>query len=105
MISDINLNTVSGKKYIENIFIVYRLKSYFMSSLWLRNGLFGNDYGGFDKFIALRPNSDLVVSGDKNGFNVIGSNPVSCKYPIAAFKTKANVGELNKWICLYNTNW
>ena len=70
----------------------------------MRNGLFGNDNGGFDKFIAFAPNSDLVVSGDKNSFNLIGTNHISGKYPIAAFKTKANAGELNKWICL-SVHW
>ena len=104
MVSDINLNPASGSKDIVNIFIVYRLKSFFANNYWVRNGLFGHDNGGYDKFISFSPNSELIVSGDKNNFNVIGSNPVTLKYPIAAYKTKANAGEINKWICL-SVHW
>ena len=88
MISNINLNAISGKKDIINVFIVYKLKSFSSSNLWLRNGLFGNNNGGFDKSIAFGPNGGLVVSGDKNNFNVIGRNHVAHEYP--------TTGELNK---------
>ena len=64
------------KKDIINVFIVYRLKSYFASNLWRRNG-------------------ELITSGDTNGFNVIGTNQILGKYPIGVYKTKANAGELN----------
>lgn len=93
MTSDINLNAVRGKKDITNVFIVYRFNSYFSSSGWGRNGLFGNSNGGFNKFIALDPNDDLITSSNTNGHNVIRTNDVLRKYPIAAYKTKANGGE------------
>ena len=35
------------KKDIVNVFIVYRLRSFFVNNYWIRNGLFGNDNGGF----------------------------------------------------------
>ena len=54
-----------------------------------------NDNGGYDK---------SIVSGDKNNFNVIGSNPVTLKYPIAAYKMNANAEEINQLICL-SVHW
>ena len=59
MISDNNLNLVSGEKDIANIFIVYRIKAYDANTYWTRNGLFGHDDGGFDKFVSFSPNGDL----------------------------------------------
>ena len=82
---------VSGTKDTVNIFIVYRLKSFFANNYWVRNNLFGHDKGGYGK---------LIMSGDKYNFNIIGSNPVKLKYPIAAYKKKTNAGEINKWRCL-----
>ena len=100
MVSDINLNAVSGEKDIVNIFIVYRIKAYDANTYWVRNGLFGHDDRGFDKFVGFSPNGDLVVSGTTNNYIIIGSNPIQTKQPIAPYKTKANAGETNKWICL-----
>ena len=76
----------------------------FVNNYWIRNGLFGNNNGGFDKFIAFAPNGELVTSDDKHDYNVIGSRHVNGKYPLANFKTKANAGELNKLICL-SVHW
>ena len=100
MISDIKLNAVSGEKDIRNIFIVYRIKAYDANSYWVRNGLFGQDDRGFDKFVAFSPNSDLVVSGTTNNYIIIGSNPILTKQPIAPYKNKVNAGVINKWVCL-----
>ena len=82
-------------KDIVNILIVYRLKYFFGNNYWVRNSIFRHDNGGY---------GESIVSGDKNNFNVIGSNPVTLKYPISASKTKANAGERNKWICL-SVHW
>ena len=100
MVSDINLNAVSGEDDIINIFIVYRIKAYDANNYWTRNGLFGHDNHGYDNFVSFSPNGDLVVSGATNNFIIIGSNPIQTKQPIAPYKTKANAGETNKWICL-----
>ena len=42
----------------------------------------------------------MVVSGTTNDIIIIGSIPIQTKQPIAPYKTKANAGEINKWICL-----
>ena len=98
LISSSNLNSSSGKKDIVNVFIVYKLNSHYGSTL--KSGLFGNDNGGWDKFLAFANSGDLIVSNDTNNFCVIGSGSYQGKFPIAAYKTKANAGTLNKWICL-----
>ena len=97
MISDVNLNTISGKKDITNIFIVYKIISYPSGSSWYKNGLLGNDNGGFDKFIAFGSNKQLVIGSDTGQFCSIGSGSLLAKYPIAPFKTTANAGEIEIW--------
>lgn len=47
LISDINLNPVSGEKDIVNIFIVYRIKAYDANDYLARNALFSHDNGSF----------------------------------------------------------
>ena len=103
MITDSNLNPVSRKKDIFNVFIVYKLKSYY-GSTWLKSGLFGNDNNGWDKLIAFANNGDLITSGDTNNFNVIGTGSYLGNNPIAAYKTKANAETLNKW-CSLSVYW
>ena len=100
MVSDINLNVVSGQKDIVNIFIVYRIKGYDTNTYQVRNGLFAHDNGSSDKFVSFSPNGDLVVSGTTNDYIIKGSNPTPNKQPIAPYKAKANAGEINKWVCL-----
>ena len=98
MLSDINLNPSSGQADIVNVFIVYRLNSNLGSHF--RNGLFGHDNGGWDKFVAFSPNGELVVSGTTNDHIVIGQKAFNGKNAIAPYQSKANASELNKWICL-----
>ena len=81
------------------VFIVYKLIS-FSGSYWTRNGFFGHDNGVFEKFVSFGPSGDLIVSGTTNRHIVIGTNNVNNVAPIAAYQTKANAGELNKWCCL-----
>ena len=100
MVSNINLNAVTAEKAIVNILIVYRINAYGTNTYWVCNGLFGHDDCGFDKFVGFSSNGDLVVSGTTNNYIIIGSNPIQTKQPIAPYKTKANAGETNKWICL-----
>ena len=56
--SNINLNPASGQADIVNVFIVYRLNSN-TGSYFVRNGLFGHDNGGFDKFVTFSPNGEF----------------------------------------------
>lgn len=99
MLSNINLNPASGVQDIVNIFIVYHLNSY-TGSYVVRNGLFGHDDVGWDKFVCFSPDKSLIVSGTTNNYIVVGSTAYSGTNPIAPYKTKANAGELNKWVCL-----
>ena len=99
MLSNINLNPGSGQDDIVNVFIVYRLNSY-TGSYAVRNGLFGHDNGGYDKFIAFSSTGHLLVSGTINQHIVIGPSSFNSKNATAPYQSKANAGELNKWICL-----
>ena len=99
MLSDINLNPGSGQDDIVNVFIVYRINSY-TGSYAVRNGLFGHDDGGYDKFVAFSPTGELLVSGTTNQHIVIGPSSFNSKNATAPYQSKANAGELNKWICL-----
>ena len=103
MISDSNINPITGKKDIIDIFVVYKLNSVPSSgSIWLRGGLFGHDNGGYDKFVCFaNPTTrELIIGGDSGDYIVIGGHNANHKSPIAAYQTKANAGVLNKWICL-----
>ena len=99
MLSNINLNPLSRKADIVNVFIVYRINSY-TGSYVVRNGLFGHDNGGWDKFVTFSPNKSMIISGTTGNYVVIGSIAYSGTNPIANYQSKANAGELNKWICL-----
>ena len=95
MVSNINLNVVSGAKDIVNVFIVYRIKAFDVNTYWTRNGSFGHD-----KFVCFGPFGDLVVSGSTNNYIAIGGNSVNNKKPKAPYKYKANAGQTKKWVCL-----
>ena len=106
MISQIDLNPGTNQQDIVNIFIVYKLKSRSSINYWVNNGLFGHDNGGFDKFVCFGENGtngeeSLMIAGI-NGLDAITIGPygISGYNPIAGYKTNANAGELNKWICL-----
>lgn len=105
MLSDINLNPKSGASDIVNIFIVYKINSFAGNPSYpFRNGLFGHDNGGWDKFICFGINGDLVIGGTTNNNIVVGSNKVNNKTPIADYKAKANAGDINKW-CSLSSHW
>ena len=93
MVSSIDLNPASGADDIVHVFILFRVKTHAGSSLHFRNGLFGHDNGGWDKFVCFKPPpSNLLISGVKTLNNLeVGA---------ADWKTKANASDLNKWCCL-----
>ena len=103
MISDINLNVSTGEEDIINIFIVYNISN-FSGTYWCRNGLFGADDSGFDAFVAFSPQGDLIVSKTTNDHIVIGQNITNGRTPISDYQSKANAGEIGKWICL-SVHW
>ena len=106
MISQIDLNPGTNQQDIVNIFIVHKLKSRSTTNYWVNNGLFGHDNTGFDKFVCFGKHGtngeeSLMIAGI-NGADVIiiGPHGISGYNPISDYKTNANAGELNKWICL-----
>ena len=89
MLSNINLNPASGGNDIVHVFILFRLKTHAGSNQNFRNGLFGHDNGGWDKFVSFNPNNNnLIISGTTNQKIEVGGSD---------WKTKANATELNKW--------
>ena len=106
MISQIDLNPGTNQQDIVNIFIVYKLNSRTTTNYWVNNGLFGHDNAGFDKFVCFGQNGtngeeNLMIAG-VDGSDVILFGPKSYYgYSVLnGYKTNANAGELNKWICL-----
>ncbi|XP_078488175.1 uncharacterized protein LOC144745914 [Ciona intestinalis] len=82
MIANLNLDD----QHDINVIIVYKITAYDASTLLLRNGLFGNDNGGFDKFISFFPNGDLMVSGSVGNYVRVSTYP-----------TGANAGAVGVW--------
>ena len=93
MLSNINLNPATGANDIVHVFILFRLKTHSGSNQYFRNGLFGHDNGGWDKFVSFNPknNNNLIISGTQNQKIEVGRND---------WQTKANATELNKWCCM-----
>ena len=98
MISNIDLNPASGAKDIVHVFILYRLHSHNGTNPDFRNGLFGHDNGGWDKFVVFDPkNSNAMrISG------VLGADTVDLTS--SDWQTKVDASVLNKWICL-SVHW
>ena len=92
MTSLIDLNPGGGNDIV-HVFILFRLKTHSGSNQYFRNGLFGHDNGGWDKFVSFNPknNNNLIISGTTNQKIEVGGND---------WQTKANATELNKWCCL-----
>ena len=64
----------------------------------LKCALFGNDNGGYDKFVCFG-NSSMVVSGVKNDYLIIGTNYFNSRGPYSNWKhNKSKDNVLNKWI-------
>ena len=97
MSSNINLNPASGADDIVHVFILFRLKSHSGPDPNFRNGLFGYDNQGWDKFLCYKPTTNnLVISGVHTVNNI--------ELTSSDWKTKADASVLNKWICL-STHW
>ena len=93
MTSAIDLNPASGANDRVHVFHVFRVHSHNGSNQHFRNGLFGHDDGGWDKFLVYKPTThNLLISGIQNAGNVLVTS--------SDWKTKADASELNKWICL-----
>ena len=98
MISNINLNPPSGGQDLVHVVILFKLK--FRGAGNFRNGLFGHDNGGWDKFVAFTPNTNnLIISGtNKDGSEYNGGFNV--QVTASDWQTKADASELNKWCCM-----
>ena len=97
MISGIDLNPASGQDDIVHVFILFRLKTYSGANAYFRNGLFGHDNQGWDKFVAYDAIlNNLIISGVHriNKITVTSSD----------WQTKADASVLNKWHCL-SVHW
>ena len=93
MFSNIDLNPASGANDIVHVFILFRLATHAGNNSHFRNGLFGHDNGGWDKFVAFNPlnSNSLIISGTTNQkIEIIWSD----------WKSKANASELTKWCCM-----
>ena len=91
MLSNINLNPSSGASVLVHVFILFRLATMAGSNQHFRNGLFGHDNGGWDKFVSFTPTGHLIISGTVGLKTTIGVND---------WQTKANASDLNKWCCM-----
>ena len=104
MLSNIDLNPPSGGQDLVHVFILFRLSTHAGSNANFRNGLFGHDNGGWDKFVSFAANTNnLIIAGTQKdgsesngGFNI----QVTSSHWLA----KANASELNKWCCL-SVHW
>ena len=96
LISDINLNLPNTEDKVTT-HIIYYLKSRNFN-YWVSGGFFGHDNGGYDKFVGVTSNGNLVVSGTTGDFIALGSGssgPVgNVKQVTATYQNKANCGEL-----------
>ena len=100
MTSLINLNP-SGASDIVHVFMLFRLVTHAGSDPNFRNGLFGHDNGGWDKFACFTANTNnLVIAGaNKDGSEAHGGFNVQVT-AANGWQSKANASELNKWCCL-----
>ena len=97
MLSDVNLNTVSGELKICNIFTVYKLLNY-NPHYWTVNRLFGHN-GSFNKVVSFLITKDLLISYRENYLRT-GPTASGRAKNVVSYKNKANAGEFNKRICL-----
>ena len=91
MLSNINLNPASGGNDIVHVFILFRMATMAGSNQHFRNGLFGHDNAGWDKFVSFNPSGQLIISGTVGQKITISGND---------WQTNANASDLNKWHCM-----
>ncbi|XP_078488177.1 uncharacterized protein LOC144745916 [Ciona intestinalis] len=82
MIANLNLDD----QHDINVFIVYKITAYDANTDWLRNSLFGNNNGGYDKYISFFPNGDMIVPGSVGQYVRVSTYP-----------TGANAGAVGVW--------
>ena len=104
MIANVHLNTVAGKRDTIHAFILFRLNTFAGTNANLRNGLFGNDNGGWDRMVIYSAQANNLVIGGavKDKSEAYGGNNVQVK--AADWKSKANATALGIWICL-SVHW
>ena len=91
MISNIDLNSISGQDDIIHVFTLYRLHSHNGTNPDFRNGLLGHDNGGWNKCVVFDPkNSNAMRISGVNGANTV--NITSSDWQI-----KADASVLNRW--------
>lgn len=86
LLGNLDLNPASGQRDLLTVFIVFRVDGFDANTHWVRNGIFGHDNYGFDKFICFLPTRALMVSGT-TGNNI----------QISTFPEKANPGAIGVW--------
>ena len=91
MLSNIDLNPATGDNDIVHVFILFRLATHAGSNQHFRNGLFGHDNAGWDKFVVYNTSQQLLISGTTNQKTLVTASD---------WQSKANASELNKWCCL-----
>ena len=91
MLSNINLNPASGGNDIVHVFILFQLATMAGSNNHFRNGLFGHDNGGWDKFVSFNQLGHLIISGTVGQKITISGND---------WQTNANASVTNKWHCM-----
>ena len=95
---NMNLNITSGDKTL-SITVVYRLTAYDTTStgIGLKNGLIGHDNAGWDHFISMNKDQNIVVSSaKKESTSYNGGDNIT----ILTFQTNADPTVLNKWIII-----
>ena len=104
MIANVHLNTVAGKRDTIHAFILFRLNTFAGTNRNLRNGLFGNDNGGWDRMVIYSAQANNLVIGGavKDKSEAYNGNNVQVK--AADWKSKANATTLGIWICL-SVHW
>ena len=104
LISNVSLNTQTGKRDTIHAFILFRLSTHAGSHVDFRNGLFGNDDGGWDRLAIFVPTShNLIIGGAvKDGSEAYNGDNV--QVTTNDWQWKANASTLNKWHCL-SVHW
>ena len=92
---NMNLNITNGDKTL-SITVVYRMTAY-STGVGLKNVIIGNDNLGWDHFISLNDNKNLIVSNAKKESTSYNGGD---KITILTFPTSADPTVLNKWIVI-----
>ena len=100
MTSLIDMNPASGASDIVHVFMLFRLATHAGSDPNFRNGLFGHDNGGWDKFACFVPNTNNLIIAGANKDGSEAHTGFNVQVTANEWQSKANASELNKWCCL-----